>query len=116
MIDNKMLTGFLFTTRNVYCYFKESPQRNDSSKYPQCMFLGVLNTIFLNISHYLSHIELKIRSFQSVVIKGSIVISHVGIKRVGCNMLITVPRSIKCWHYSNIDTSKFSAKYESVHQ
>ena len=69
----------LFTLRNI-CrgYLLDSPRRGDSNKYPQHKFLGVLNTVFLNISNYLSHLELRNRSIQIVVI------SNVGIKRFDC--------------------------------
>ena len=48
------------------------------------MFLIVLYTIFSNISNYPSHLELKIRSIQIVVITSFVVISNIGIKRVYC--------------------------------
>ena len=49
------------------------------------MFLGVLNTVFLNISNYLSHLELKNRSIQIVVVTNFVTISNVGIKRFDCS-------------------------------
>ena len=57
------------------------------------MFLGVLNTVFLNISNYLPHLELSNRSIQIVVITNFVVISNVGIKRFDCTFqnLYTVP-------------------------
>ena len=55
--------------------------RGDSNKYPQQMFLGVLNTVFLNISNYLPHLELRNRSTQIVVVTNFVVISNIGIKR-----------------------------------
>ena len=45
------------------------------------MFLGVLNTVFLNISNYLPHLELTNRSIQKVVKTNFDVISNVGMKR-----------------------------------
>lgn len=51
---------------------------------PQNMFLTVLNTILLNISNSLSHIGLRIGSFQSVVITSYVVSSTVSLKRFDC--------------------------------
>ena len=69
MINDKMLFFPLFTPTNVCCeYLLESPRQGDSNKYPQHMFLGVLNTVFLNISNCLPHFELRNRSIQTVVI------------------------------------------------
>ena len=48
------------------------------------MFLGVLNIVFLNISNYLPHLELRNRSIQIVVVTNFFVISSVGIKTVSC--------------------------------
>ena len=48
------------------------------------MFLGVLNTVFLNISYYLPHLELRNRSIQTVIITNFVNISNVGIKRFDC--------------------------------
>ena len=42
--------------------------------------------IFLNISNYLSHLELKICCFQIVIIMIFIFILNVGIKRIDCTM------------------------------
>ena len=75
----------LFIPRNIRCgYLLKSPWRGNSNKYPQRMFLGVLNTIFLNISNYLPHLELRNPSIQIVVIKNFIIISDVGIKSFDC--------------------------------
>ena len=52
------------------------------------MFLGVLNTVFLNISNYLPHLELRNCSIQIVVIMNFVVISNVGIKRFDCIILL----------------------------
>ena len=52
-----------------------------STKYPQHMFLGVSNTVFLNISNYLPHLELRNRSIQIVALTNFVVVSSVGIKR-----------------------------------
>ena len=62
------------------------PHRGDSNKYPQHMFLGVLNTVFFNISNYLSHLQLRNRSVQIVIVTNFLVISSVGIKRFDCIM------------------------------
>ena len=43
------------------------------------MFLGVLNTVFLNIFNYLPHLEPRYRSNQIVVITSFVGISNVGI-------------------------------------
>ena len=73
----------LFTPRNICCgYLSESPRRSDANKYPQHIFLGVLNTIFLNVSYYLPHLEQRNRSIQNVVMTNFVVVSNVGIKRV----------------------------------
>ena len=75
----------LFTPRYICCgYLLESPRCGDSNKYPQHMFLGVLNIVFLNISNYLPHVELRNRSIQIVVVTNFVVISNVGIKRFDC--------------------------------
>ena len=74
-----------FAPRSICCrYLLESPHRGNSNKYPQHMYLGVLNTVFLDISNYLPHLELRNRSIQIVVIKNFVVISNVGIKRFDC--------------------------------
>ena len=79
----------LFTPRNICCgYLLELPHWGDSNKYPQHMFLRVLNTVFLNISNYLPHLEQRNRPIQIVVITNFIVISSVGIKRFDCTMKI----------------------------
>ena len=88
MINDKKLFFSLFTPRNICCgYLLKSPQRGNSDKYPQHMFLGVLNTIFLSISNYLPHFDLRNHSIQIIVITSFVVISNVGIKRVGCTLL-----------------------------
>ena len=82
MIDNKKLFFPLFTPSNICCgYLLESPHRGDSNKYPQHMLLGVSNTVFLNISNHLPHLELRSRSIQSLVKTNFVIISNVGIKR-----------------------------------
>ena len=48
------------------------------------MFLGVFNTVFLNIYIYLPRLELRNRSIQIVVVSNFVVISNVGIKRFEC--------------------------------
>ena len=45
------------------------------------MFLGVLNTVFLNIYNYLPYLELKDCSIQSVIKTNFVVILDVGIMR-----------------------------------
>ena len=50
------------------------------------MFLEVLNTVFLNISNYLPHLEIRNRSIQIVIITNFVVITNVGIKRFDCNL------------------------------
>ena len=57
------------------------------ARYPQHMFLGVLNTVFLNISNYLPHLELRNHSIQIVVITNFVVASNVGIKRFDCDIM-----------------------------
>ena len=86
MINDKKLFFFpLFTPRNICCgYLLESPQRGDSNKYPQHMFLGVLNTVFLNISNYLPHLELRNHSIQIVVVTNFVFISNINIKKFDC--------------------------------
>ena len=53
------------------------------------MFLGVWNIIFLNISIFLPHLELRNHSIQFVVITNFVVISNPGIKRFGCISKLT---------------------------
>ena len=48
------------------------------------MFLGVLNTVFLNITNYLPHLELRNGSIQTVIVMNFVVISNIGIKRFDC--------------------------------
>ena len=55
--DKKLFLPYLFQETYVVDIY--------SNKYPQHMFLGVLNTIFLNISNYLHHLELRNRSIHS---------------------------------------------------
>ena len=81
----KSLFLSLFTPRNICCvYLLESPRRGDSNKYTQHMFFGVLNTVFLNISNYLPHLEVRSRSIQIVVITNFVVLSNVDVKRLDC--------------------------------
>ena len=90
----------LFTPRNICCgYLLESPQRGDSNKYPKHMFLGVLNTIFLNIPNYLPHLELRNRSILIVLITNFVVISNVSIKRVDCNSLFRGGNSVNFFFF-----------------
>ena len=56
-----------------------------NNKYPQRMLLGVLSTVFLNVSDYLPHLELRNRYIQIVVLTNFVVISNVGIKRFDFN-------------------------------
>ena len=50
-----------------FSYLLQETRRDDSNKYPQCMFLGVLNTVFLNISNCLPHLDLRNRSIKNGV-------------------------------------------------
>ena len=69
----------LFTPRNICSgYWLESSGQGDSNKYPQ-MFLAVLNTVFLNISNYLPHSELRIHSIQIVVVTNFVVIYQMSV-------------------------------------
>ena len=64
----------LFKPRNIRCgYLLESPRRGDSNKYPQHMFLGVLNTMFFNISNNPFDLQLRIRLIQTVFITSFVV-------------------------------------------
>ena len=66
------------------------------------MFLGVLNTVFLNISNYLPHLGLRNRSIQTVVIMNFVVISNVGIKRSDCNKIQSIAGILKYIKKTNI--------------
>ena len=81
MISDKNPFLSLFTLRNILSIFT---QRGDSNKYPQHMFLRILNTILFNFSNYQFHLELRIRSIQIVVITSFVVISNIGKLRVDC--------------------------------
>ena len=61
--------------------FVRIASRGDSNKYQQHMFLGVSNTVFLNISNYLPHLEQRNHSIKIVFITNFAVVSNVGIKR-----------------------------------
>ena len=61
------------------------PQQGNSNRYPQHMFLGVLNTVFFHTSNFLPHLEIMNRSIQIVIITNFVIISNVGIKRFECN-------------------------------
>ena len=78
MINDQTLFFFLlFTPRNMCCgYLLKWPQQGDSNKYPQHMFLGVLNTIFLNIFNYLPHLDLRNRTIQIIVIMNFVIKSE----------------------------------------
>ena len=82
--DKELFSPYLLQETYVCGYLLESPRRGDSNNYPQHMFLGVLNTAFLNISNYLLHLELRNRSIPIVVVTNFVVISSVGIKRFHC--------------------------------
>ena len=56
--DNKLFFPYLL--QETYIVDIEAILTN----YPQRKFLGVLNTIFLNISNYLPHLELGIVPFR----------------------------------------------------
>ena len=47
----------------------------------QHKFLGVLNTVFLNIPNCLPHLELRNLSIKIFIVTNFVVISSVGIKR-----------------------------------
>ena len=66
-------------TKHTYIF-----SRIASIKYPQHMFLGLLNTVWLNISNFPFHFDLSIHSIQIFVITSFVIILHVGIKRIGC--------------------------------
>ena len=70
----------------------ETPRRGDSNTYPQIMFLGVSNTLFLNTSKYLPHLALRNRSIQIVDITNFVVLSNLGLKRFNCIMFIMLYR------------------------
>ena len=59
----------------------------DSNKYPQNMFPWFIKYHIFSIPNYLPHHELKIHSIQIVFITRFVIISDVGIERVGCNMI-----------------------------
>ena len=86
--DNKLFFPYLLK-ETCYGYLLELPRRGDSNKYSH-MFLGVLNTIFLNISNYLPHLELKNGSIQIVFKTNFVVISNVGIKRFDCKTVLVL--------------------------
>ena len=46
---------FIYSKKHCYGYLLESPRQGNTNKYKQYMFLGVLNTVFWNISNYLPH-------------------------------------------------------------
>ena len=52
------------------------------------MFFGVLNTVFLNISNYLPHLELR-NSIQIVAEMNFVIILNVGIKRFDYIKILT---------------------------
>ena len=55
----------------------------DSNKYPH-MFLGVLHTVFLNISNYPPNLKVRNHSIQIVLITNFVVIPNAGRKRFDC--------------------------------
>ena len=58
-----------------------------STNIPNICFFGALNTMSLNISSNLSHIELRIRSIYIAVIMSFVVTLNISIKRVDCSNL-----------------------------
>ena len=58
------------------------------------MFLRVLNTVFLNKSNYMPHLELRNRSIQFVIITNFVVIWNVSIMRFDCTNLCS---KVCCW-------------------
>ena len=90
MINDKKLFFFpLFTPRNI-CW-------GDSYKYPQHMSLGGLNTMFLNISNFLPHLELRNYSIQIVIIMNFVIVSNVGIR--GLTVVYLVQWNCKLFSY-----------------
>ena len=87
-----------------YGYLLESPHWGDSNKYPQHMFLGLLNTIILNISNCLPQFELRNCSILIVVITNFVVISNVSIKRADCLRLSYNPERKGILPLSDIQT------------
>ena len=87
MINDKKLFPPYLLQEKCCGYLLESPHWGDSNKYHQHMFLGVLNTVFLNSSNYLAHLELRNLSIQIFVITNFVVISNVGIKKFDCEIL-----------------------------
>ena len=83
MINDKKLS-FPFLLQETCCgYLWEWPQWGNSNKYPQHMFLGVLNIIFLNISNYLPHLELRNRSIQIVVKPNFVIVASTACEPMG---------------------------------
>ena len=92
MINDKKLFFFFSLVNSktplLWIFIRIAPPwRGDSNKYPRHMFLGVLNTVILNISNYLPHLVLRNCSIQIVVIVNFVIISNVGIKRFDCTMI-----------------------------
>lgn len=57
-----------------------------------CLFLGQLNTIFLNILNSLSHIKVTTGFIQSIVLTNFVIILNVSMmKEVDCSWLPTRP-------------------------
>ena len=80
------------------------------------MFLGVMNTVFLNISNYLPHIELRNCSIQIVVLTNFVVISNAGIKRFDCTMMkqiFSIKALLQCWVLTEILIQTGNCRYFS---
>ena len=80
MMNDKKLFSLIHSKKHMLWIF----DAGGSNKYPQRMFLGELNTVFLNTSNYLPLHELRNRSIQTVVVTNFYVISNVGIMRFDC--------------------------------
>ena len=70
----------------LWIFVRVASARGDSNKYmyPQYMFLGLLNTVSLNISNYQHHLKTRNRSIQIVVITNFVAISNAGKKMFEC--------------------------------
>ena len=64
------------------------------------MFLEILNAVFINISNYMPHLELRNHSFQIVVI------TNVGIKWFDC---ISASNSVTIFYFGQTLLEFFSA-------
>ena len=84
-------------------------------QYPQNVSWSISYNI-LNITNNLSHLEQKNGSSQTVIIKSFVLLSNVGIKRVGCE-IIRMPRNyFKTWAsvFSNPIPQKVHLSYTTT--